>query len=54
MDSLKKYLEHTEKSKINEDRLKNLKSNLKEAELVYYENLNLIQEMEKFLESFDF
>lgn len=53
-DSLNKYLEHTEKSKINEDRLKNLKSNLKEAELVYYENLNLIQEMEKFLESFDF
>lgn len=54
LDSLNKYLEHTEKSKINEDRLKNLKSNLKEAELVYYENLNLIQEMEKFLESFDF
>ena len=54
MDSLKKYLKHTEKSKINEDRLKNLKSNLKEAELVYYENLNLIQEMEKFLESIDF
>ena len=36
LDSLKKYLKHTEKSKINEDRLKNLKSNLKEAELVYY------------------
>ena len=54
LDSLNKYLEHTEKSKINEDRLKNLKLNLKEAELVYYENLNLIQEMEKFLESFDF